>query len=74
MTGFLKSRVFRFERKTCGKMARGEGLLSSWDGSNICRNTGGSLFQKGGTAVAMERFVNFSDELIFINLSSPIIQ
>ena len=37
--------------------------MSSYDGSDTCRNTGGSLFQRGGTAMAMERFANFSDEV-----------
>ena len=37
--------------------------MSSWDGSDICRSTGGSLFQRGGTAMAMERFANLSDEV-----------
>ena len=37
--------------------------MSSFDGSVICRNTGGSLFQRGGTAMAMERFANFNDEV-----------
>ena len=37
--------------------------MSSFDGSVICRNTGGSLFQRGGTAMAMERFANFSDDV-----------
>ena len=30
---------------------------------DICRSAGGSLFQRGGTAIAMERFANFSDEV-----------
>ena len=31
--------------------------------SEICCNTGGSLFQKGRTAMAMEQLSNFSDEV-----------
>jgi hypothetical protein len=31
------------------------------DGSDICVNTGGSLFQRGGTAMAVERFANFNN-------------
>ena len=38
--------------------------MSSYDGSDSCRNAGGSLFQRGGTAMAMERSANFSDEVI----------
>ena len=37
--------------------------MSNWDGTDICRPTGGSLFQRGGTAMAMERFANLSDEV-----------
>ena len=37
--------------------------MSSYDDSNICRNVGGSLFQRGGTATVMERLENFSDEV-----------
>ena len=37
--------------------------MSSWDGSDICRNAGGSLFQRGGTATPMERLENLSDEV-----------
>ena len=44
-------------------LARGEVLVSSFDGSDICRSTSGRLFQRGGTAMAMERFANFSDEV-----------
>lgn len=35
-----------------------------YDGSDICRSSGGSSFQIGGTAMAMERFENFSDEVM----------
>ena len=38
--------------------------MSSYDGSEVCRSAGGSLFQRGGTAMAMERFANFSDEVM----------
>jgi len=38
--------------------------VSSYDGSEVCRSAGGSLFQRGGTAMAMERFANFSDEVM----------
>ena len=38
-------------------------MSSYTDDSDICRNAGGSLFQKGGTATAMERLENFSDEV-----------
>ena len=31
--------------------------------SDICRNADGSLFQKAGTAMAMERLANVSDEV-----------
>ena len=31
--------------------------------SDICRNERGSLFQRGGTSMAMERSANFSDEV-----------
>jgi len=31
--------------------------------SDSCRNAGGSLFQKGGTATAIERSANLSDEV-----------
>ena len=44
-------------------MANGEVRVSSKDGSDICRNAGGSLFQRGGTATAMERLENLSDEV-----------
>ena len=37
--------------------------MSSFDGSDTCRSTCGSLFQRGGTAMAMERFANFNDEV-----------
>ena len=37
--------------------------MSSYDGSVISRNIGGSLFQRGGTAMAMELFANFSDDV-----------
>ena len=37
--------------------------MSSFDESVIGRNTGGSLFQRGGTAMAIERFANFSDDV-----------
>ena len=37
--------------------------MSSYDGSDTCRSTGGILFQRGGTAMAMERFANFNDEV-----------
>ena len=37
--------------------------MSSYDGSDICLSTGGSLFHRGGTAMAMERFANFSDDV-----------
>ena len=37
--------------------------MSSYDGSDTCRSTGGCLFQRGGTALAMERFANFNDEV-----------
>ena len=37
--------------------------MSSYDGSDTCRSTGGSLFQRGGTATAMERFANLNDEV-----------
>jgi len=37
--------------------------VSSWDGSYICRNAGGGLFEIRGTAIAMERLANFSDEV-----------
>ena len=57
--GFVKSSVFSFEWKTCGEIARGEVLVSSWDGSDICRSTGGSLFQRGGRAMAIERLANY---------------
>ena len=36
--------------------------MSSNDGSDICRNAGGSLFQRTA-AMTMERFANFSDEV-----------
>ena len=37
--------------------------MSSLGGSDICRNDGGSLFQRGGTATctSMERLENLSD-------------
>ena len=38
-------------------------MASSWDGSDICRNAGGSLFQRGEAAMAMQRLANFSDEV-----------
>ena len=31
--------------------------------SDICRNAGGILFQKDGTAMAVEQLANFSDEV-----------
>ena len=37
--------------------------MSLEDGSDICRNAGGSLFQRGGTATAIERLENLSDEV-----------
>ena len=37
--------------------------MSSYNGSDIYRNAGGSLFQRGGTATAMERLENLSDEV-----------
>ena len=37
--------------------------MSSWDGSDICRSTGGSLFQIGGTAMAIKRFANLRDDV-----------
>ena len=37
--------------------------MSSKDGSDICRNARGILFQRGGTATAMERLENLSDEV-----------
>ena len=37
--------------------------MSSYDGTVICRSTGGSLFQRGGKAMAMERLANVSDEV-----------
>ena len=44
-------------------LARGEVLASKFDGSDICRRTSGRLFQRDGTAMAMERFANVSDEV-----------
>ena len=44
-------------------MARGEVLVSSQDRSDIRRNAGVSLFPRGGTAKAMERLENLSDEV-----------
>ena len=38
--------------------------MSSYDGSEVFRSACGSLFQRGGTAMAMERFANFSDEVM----------
>ena len=35
----------------------------SSDGSDICLNAGGSLFQRSGTAMAMERLASFSGEV-----------
>jgi len=37
--------------------------VSSWDGSDICRNVDRSLFQRGGTAMAIERSARLSDEV-----------
>ena len=47
-------------------MARDEVLVSSENESNICRNAGEPgerLFQRGVTAMAMERFANVGDEV-----------
>ena len=38
-------------------------LVSSYDGSDSFRNAGRSLFQRGGTAIAIERSANLSDEM-----------
>ena len=48
---------------SCGVITRGEVLASSYNGSDICRNAGGSLFQEGAIAVALEQSAHFSDEL-----------
>lgn len=37
--------------------------MCSEDWSDNCRNSGGRLFQRGVTAMAKERFPNFTDEL-----------
>lgn len=37
--------------------------MTSLDGSNIFRNIGEKLFQRGWPAMAVERLVNFSDEV-----------
>ena len=45
-------------------MRDGKGSFVGW--SDICRNTGGSLFQRGGTDMAikpLERLENLSDEV-----------
>jgi len=52
----VKKQCFQFRVEDLWKSARGEVLVSSWNGSDICRSTGGSLFQRGGTAMAMDRF------------------
>jgi len=36
-------------------MTRDEVRVSSQDESDICRNVGGSLFKRGGTAMTLER-------------------
>lgn len=38
--------------------------MSSYDGSGIWSNSGRSLFKRGGTAMAMAIFVNFSDQVM----------
>src|SRR6218665_1094781 len=42
-------------------MPRGEAWVGLLDGSDICGNTGGNLFQRGGAAIAMDRLANISD-------------
>jgi len=42
---------------------RGDVWVCSYDGSDICFNTGESLFQRGGTAMTIERLANLSDEV-----------
>ena len=37
--------------------------MTPWDGQDICRNTGGSLFQRGKVAMPMKQFETFSDDL-----------
>jgi len=34
-------------------IAKAAGLVSAYDGSDSCRNVGGSLFQRGRTAMAV---------------------
>jgi len=38
--------------------------VSSWDGSDIYRNNDWSLFQRGGTAMVIERLANCSNEVM----------
>jgi hypothetical protein len=49
---------------SCGEIARGRVLVSSYDGSEVCRCAGESVFQRDGTTMAVERFANFSDEVM----------
>ena len=58
--GFVEDQSFQLEVK---ELARGESLVSSENESDIYRNVGGSLFQRGGTGMAMARLENFSDEV-----------
>jgi len=44
-------------------LQRGEVLVSSSGGPDICHNAGGTLFHRVRTAMAMERSANFSDEV-----------
>ena len=37
--------------------------MNSQDGSDSCRKTGGSLFQRGGTTTVMEQSENFSEKV-----------
>jgi len=48
-----KNRVLRFECNACGEIASREVLVSWWDRRDICRNTDGSLFQRGGKSMAV---------------------
>ena len=52
--------MFSFWSESCGEIARGEVSVSSKDRSDSCRNAGGSLFQRGRTAMAIKRSAHFN--------------
>ena len=62
--GFVEEQCFKFGVKELWRDSKGWGFgkFVGWVRYS-CRSAGGSLFQRGGTAMAIERSENLSDEV-----------